>query len=80
MEQKLNNRMTTDYDAILYHSQWSFFICFLLFLFCVYGICLVLPGCSILDYRIGFLWMWFLQGSICRIVDYHTDGIVQGLA
>lgn len=78
-EQKPNNRMTTDYDAILYHSQWSFFICFLLFLFCVCDICPGSHGCSILGCRIGFLWRWFLQGSICRIVDYHTDDIVQDL-
>lgn len=31
MGQKLNNRMTTDYDAILYHSQWSFLFVFFFF-------------------------------------------------
>ena len=56
------------------------FICFLLFLFFVCGICPVSLGYSILCYRIGSLWKWFLQGSIYRIADYHKDGIVQGQA
>lgn len=31
MGQKLNNRMTTDYDAVSYHSQWSFLFVFFFF-------------------------------------------------
>ena len=31
MGQKLNNRMTTDYDAISHHSKWSFLFVFFFF-------------------------------------------------